>query len=141
MVNLCSYNIAKMRYPYDDPRWDQWKLLVPKVHERARIYPGFVDIYDGTVTEAGYLVHAPGVMGNLSAWSDPDDLVQFTFRDPLHAAAMRMGKTLFEPKGDEAHVVLYWSDRLDLYEARACLSVLRDNGPSYVAFGWDELRP
>lgn len=137
-MNLCAYNIAKMRYPYDDPRWDRWKLLVPKVHERARIYPGFVDLYDGT---AGYLVHAPSVMGNLSMWSDPEDLVQFTFRDPLHAAAMRMGKTLFEPKGDEAHIVLYWSDTLDLDDARTRLLILQKARPSEHAFGWEELKP
>ena len=140
-MNLCAYNIATLLFPYDDPRWDRWKQLVPKVHERARLYPGFVDLYDGTATEAGYLVHAPSVMGNLSAWSDPDDLVQFTCREPLHAAAMRMGKTLFEPKGDEAHIVLYHADTLDLGEARASLMILQEYGPSEDGFGWDELKP
>lgn len=131
---LYQFNVALMRAPYTDPLWDEWKRLVPIVHQQAECAQGFVANYDGTVTELGYLAPYPRdplVMGNLSAWTSEDALKAFTFSG-THGKMMKHRTKWFAPWRRGVHYIALWWDlpgKFNLEQAKRKLAMLQAHGP------------
>ena len=140
MIALFQFNIAKMREPYDHPMWNQWKKLVPVIHEQVKAAHGFMGHYDGTETGPGYIMpykHDPLILGNLSAWESPEQLKEFTFSEP-HATLLRWRRDWFEPT-PKPYNVLYWDDKIHLSKAVYKLRKLRWYGADNEVFTWKEM--
>lgn len=137
---IAQFNIARMRFPWDDPRWESFKALQEAAHWNAEKHPGFVDRgVCGENTEDGYIVVAgdPLLMGNVSTWKDVGSLKDYVFHDPIHRHLMQWRHEWFE-KMTEPHLVIFpteFSVR-DLAVCEAKLRFLKENGPSELAFGW-----
>lgn len=143
---LFQLNLAKMRAPFDDPVWEDFKAKLSTVHELAEQHPGFVWRYQGEKDDDGYIKpypNAPLIMGNMSAWRDYSSLFEFTFRDVEHLAVMRTKRKWFERIPTPYNVLYYGSeddlDRPDvelLEIAKRRLSYLSVYGETPVAFGF-----
>ena len=95
---LCQFNVSRMRAPYDDPLFRDFRVWINAVHALAEKSPGFVWRYKGEKTDAGYIQADPAeplLMGNLSVWERADDLHRFTFSG-AHAEMMKGRKKWFE---------------------------------------------
>lgn len=138
---LFQFNVAKMRVPFDDPLFDDFKVWIRSLHALAEASDGFVWRYEGEKTDAGYIQvydGAPLIMGNMSAWRDYDSLYEYTFTDG-HLEMMKQKRKWFE-KIDEAYSVLYYGgDEFfanPLEKAKDKLRYLRVYGETPAAFGF-----
>ena len=145
MKLLFQFNIAKMRKPYSDPLFDDFKRWLNALHALADIQPGFVWRYHGEKDSDGYIKADPSdplIMGNISAWRDYDSLVSYTFTDG-HLQIMKMKRRWFEPI-PHPWTVLWWGDDEDLNKgpdeilkiAQQKLKHLEQNGTTAEAFGF-----
>lgn len=131
-----QFNLAQMKAPYDDPLWDSWKKIVPRVHASLDGVDGFLGYLDGTQTEAGYLRPYPDrplVMGNLSAWSSEMALHHWV-HSGAHGALLKKRAEWFHPwpNGDIYSVIWVDHDRAPKFRldyATAMLELIRKHGP------------
>lgn len=141
---LYQFNVAVMRFPYDDPRWDAWKKMVPLVHHQAEAADGFVANHDCSGSPLGYMAPYPRdplVMGNLSAWRDEDALGRFTFTG-THGALMRQRHKWFTPWAPGVvSIALWWDlpDKFNIETAKRNLALLQAHGPTHDVFSWNSL--
>lgn len=97
-----------MRKPYSDPVWNEWKKLVPIIHERAESSDGFIANYSGVNTREGYLTPykgSPLFMGNFTAWRDRESAEAFTYSG-MHGKLLKHKNKWFVP-GFSAQVGWY----------------------------------
>lgn len=138
---LYAFNVSLMRKPYTDPVWDEWKQLLPQVHDEADAHPGFVARDHGEHYPLGYITPypcTPLVMGNLSQWRSREDLFDFTFTG-MHRKMMLRRTDWFEPWPDRYHALAMWwapPGKFDIHVARRKLMTLQLAGPSADVFGW-----
>ena len=95
---LFQFNTAKMRVPFEDPLFDDFRAWLRALHALAEADPGFVWRYQGEKSDYGYITpypSAPLIMGNLSAWRDYDSLCRYTFRDG-HLEILKSKRKWFE---------------------------------------------
>ena len=114
-VVLFQLNLAKMRAPFSDPLFDDFKAWLTSIHALADVNPNFLWRYHGEESEEGYIApypYAPLVMGNMSAWRDYDSLFEFTFTAG-HMEMMKQKRKWFE-KLPTPYNVLYYGDEGDL---------------------------
>ena len=137
--HLAQFNIARIRYPLDDPRMAEFVENVARVNGLAERTEGFVwRLHD----ESGHAMNMtvyddPRILPNLAVWENVEALEGFVWQT-LHRRFFSRRLEWFEPI--ETPLVLWWisaGHRPDLAEAVARLDHLKAHGPSDHAFGWE----
>jgi len=137
--HLAQLNLARLRYPLDDPRSAEFAQAVESVHRLAEESEGFVWRLSAAPDTPGdyYLFDDPLIFISLSVWEGVEPLRSFVFQSE-HRHYLDRRDEWFEPL-DEAHLVMWWvkaGHRPNLPEAKARLLLLRRRGPTKHAFDW-----
>ncbi len=139
-MHLAQLNIARLKYPFEDPRVADFAANLDRVNGIAERSEGFVwrlqdDGGDATGIQA---FDDPAVIVNMSVWRDPETLERFVW-NTIHKAFYRRRAEWFGLM-EAQHFVMWWVDEQapppDLLEAKARLSHLQAHGDSDFAFGW-----
>lgn len=139
--HLAQFNVARTKYPLDDPRMVEFVDNVALVNGLAEQIDGFVwRLKDDSGNAMGMTVYDdPRILPNLTVWRDGKALERFVWQT-LHRRFYGRRQQWFEPI--ETPLVLWWvpeEHRPSLTEGVARLDHLRAHGPSDYAFGWPEL--
>ncbi len=139
--HLAQFNIARVRYPLDDPRMTEFVENVERVNKLAEQIDGFVwRLQDATGHAMNMTVYDdPRILPNLAVWENVEALERFVWQT-LHRRFYGRRREWFEPI--ETPLVLWWipaGHRPDLVEAVARLDHLKARGPSDHAFGWESI--
>ncbi len=146
---LFQLNLARMRVPFDDSLFEDFRAQLEMLHALAEANPGFIWRYQGEKDQGGFIKpydEAPLVMGNMSAWKDYRSLYEYTFSSG-HLEILRNKRKWFE-KMHSPYTVLYYSKEEDLLkpplelleEAKKRLNYLSVHGETLVAFGFGSHR-
>lgn len=133
---LAELNIAVPKAPFDSPTMAGFIAELGRITEVAERSAGFVwrlhaEEHSGTVSE----LFGPGVLVNLSVWTDVASLEEYVHRS-AHAEVLARRGEWCEPI-PQTSLVLWWvpkGHRPTLDEARARLETLRKHGPGREAF-------
>ena len=139
--HLAQFNIARVRFPLDDPRMTEFVENVERVNKLAEQIDGFVwRLQDATGHAMIMTVYDdPRILPNLAVWENVEALERFVWQT-LHRRFYGRRREWFEPI--ETPLVLWWipaGHRPDLAEAVARLDQLKARGPSDHAFGWESI--
>ena len=138
---LAQLNIAKMKFPIDDPRMAEFVARLDDVNALADNAPGFVwrlQTDDGDATAIDFF--GPDYLVNMSVWQDVESLRDYAFRSAHKEVLSRRGEWF--DKMREAYSVMWWipSGSLPtLEDAAERLRILRDQGPSARAFTFKQV--
>jgi hypothetical protein len=140
-MHLAQFNIARVRYPLDDPRMKKFADNVARVNALAEQIDGFVwRLQDGSGNAMGMTVYGdPALLPNLTVWKNAEALERFVFKT-LHSRFYGRREEWFVKI--EVPLVMWWvpqGHRPDLAEGVAQRDHLLANGPSDFAFGWESL--
>ena len=139
MYHLAQLNIAKMNFPYEDPRFSDFIEALDPVNQSAESMPGFVwrlQTDEGNATSIN-VYDDDLLLVNMSVWQSLDHLVDFV-RSPAHLAIMRRRREWFAAS-DLPYLVLWWvpaGHEPGVEEAEQRLDHLRANGPTDQAFNF-----
>jgi hypothetical protein len=141
-MHLAELNIARLKYPLDDPRVADFANNLDRVNAIADKMLGFVWRLkdEGGNATAFRITDDPLVISNLSLWESAQALETFVFRT-VHSQFYKRRHEWMEVL-DKPIVVMWWVEaghRPSLAEAAERLKDLTDNGPSERAFGWAQL--
>lgn len=135
-MQLAQFNIARMRWPLEDPRMDGFSSRLDELNALADRSPGFVwRLVDGEGVATSYRPYDDLTLINLSVWESVDALKAFTYRSD-HGEPFRGRRAWFE-RMDAPHLVLWWVEddhRPTVEEGMARLAALTDHGPSDEGF-------
>ena len=139
--HLAQFNIARIRYPLDDPRMAEFVDNVDRVNKLAEQIDGFVwRLQDASGHAMNLTVYDdPRILPNLTVWENVEALERFVWQT-LHRRFYGRRREWFEPI--ETPLVLWWipaGHQTDLAEGVARLDHLKAHGPSEHAFGWDNI--
>lgn len=140
---LFQFNLAWMRESFDHELFADFRAMLPAVHAHAESYDGYVGRYQGELSKQGYIMpyaNHPLMMGNLSWWTNHQDLVDYTFTGP-HMEMMREKRKWFYPPKIKPYTVLYYAptDRVnDLDVAKMRWARLLYNGSTKDHFGFSD---
>lgn len=135
--HLAQLNIARLRYPLDDPRMAGFVNGLAHINALADASPGFVwrlQSDSGNATDVRAFDDEE-LLVNLSVWESLDALRAYVYRSE-HADFLRRRKEWFAPL-DGPHQVLWWVEAGHIptvEEAKARLERLAAEGPSPAAF-------
>jgi hypothetical protein len=140
-MNLAQFNIARVRYPLDDPRMKEFADNVARVNALAEQIDGFVwRLQDGSGNAMGMTVYGdPAILPNLTVWQSAEALERFVFKT-LHSRFYGRREEWFATI--DVPLVMWWvpeRHRPDITEGAARRDHLLANGPSDFAFGWESL--
>jgi hypothetical protein len=139
--HLAEFNIARIRYPLDDPRMAEFVDNVDRVNRLAEKIDGFVwRLQD----ESGHAMNMRvyddlTILPNLTLWETPQALERFVWQT-LHGRFYRRRETWFAPI--DTPLVMWWvpaGERPTMAEGVARRDHLIAHGPSDYAFGWESL--
>jgi hypothetical protein len=139
--HLAQFNIARIRYPLDDPRMAEFVENVDRVNRLAEQIPGFVwRLADDSGHAMNMTVHGdPRVLPNLTVWQGVEALERFVFKT-VHSRFYERRGQWFEPL---ATPLAMWfvpaGHRPSLEEGVERLDRLTAEGPSEHVFGWESL--
>jgi hypothetical protein len=139
--HLAQFNIARIKYPLDDPRMREFVENVDRLNKLADTLPGFVwRLKDESGHAMNMTVYGdPAILPNLTVWESAEALERFVFKT-LHGRFFQRRETWFEQP--EPTLVMWWvpaGDKPTLDEGIARLDHLKAHGPSDHAFGWENL--
>jgi hypothetical protein len=139
--HLAQFNIARIKYPLDDPRMREFVENVDRLNNLADTLPGFVwRLKDESGHAMNMTVYGdPAILPNLTVWESAEALERFVFKT-LHGRFFQRRETWFEQP--EPTLVMWWvpaGDKPTLDEGIARLDHLKAHGPSDHAFGWENL--
>jgi hypothetical protein len=139
--HLAQFNIARIRYPLDDPRMKEFVENVERVNGLAEKIPGFVwRLQDDSGHAMNIRVYDdPTLLPNLTVWDDVRALERFVWQT-LHQRFYVRREEWFVPV--KTTLVFWWipaGHRPAMAEGVARLDHLVANGPSDYAFGWKEI--
>jgi hypothetical protein len=139
--HLAQFNIARIKYPLDDPRMREFVENVDRVNKLADTLPGFVwRLKDESGHAMNMTVYGDAaILPNLTVWESAEALERFVFKT-VHGRFFDRRETWFEQP--EPTLVLWWVPagyRSSLDEGVARLDHLKGHGPSEFAFGWENL--
>ena len=139
--HLAQFNVARIRFPLDDPCMAEFVDNVDRVNRLAEQMEGFVwRLQDESGHAMNMTVYGdPAILPNLTVWEDEQALERFVFQT-VHGRFYRRRKEWFEPI--EAPLVLWWLEagvRPTLAEGVARRDHFLAHGASDYAFGWDSL--
>jgi hypothetical protein len=139
--HLAEFNIARIRYPLDDPRMAEFVTNVERINGLADGIPGFVwRLKDASGHAMNMTVYNdPTILPNLTVWENVEALERFVWQT-LHRRFYGRRETWFEKI--ETPLVLWWipaGHRPTMDEGVERLEHLKAHGPSDHAFGWEQL--
>jgi hypothetical protein len=139
--HLAQFNIARIRYPLDDPRMAEFVDNVARVNALAEKIEGFVwRLQDDSGHAMNMTVYDdPTLLPNLTIWNNPQALERFVWRT-LHSRFYRRREDWFIPL--DTPLVMWWvpeGHRPSMREGVERLDHLKAHGPSDAAFGWAQL--
>lgn len=132
---FAQVNIAKAKYPLEDPRMSDFVNNTIRINAIADKSPGFVWRW---VEEPDSGVHKifgdPSFVVNMSVWESREALMDFTYRSQ-HVEIFKRRNEWFE-KPDSAHMVCWYTKETEitLYEAKRRLDRLNTFGESPIGF-------
>jgi hypothetical protein len=141
-MHLAELNIARLKYPFDDPRIAEFADNLARVNAVADRSEGFVWRLQDESGDATS-IHAfddPMVIVNMTVWQSAEHLERFVW-NTVHKQFYAKRAEWFELMQAQ-HFVMWWVDEghvPDLAEAKARLDHLDANGDSDFAFGWSHL--
>jgi len=139
--HLAQFNIARIKYPLDDPRMREFVDNVARVNGLAEQIEGFIwRLRD----ESGHAMNMrvyddPRILPNLTLWKNVEALERFVWRT-VHSRFYGRREQWFEPI--ETPLALWWvpsGHRPAMAEGVERLDYLKAHGPSDYAFGWDQI--
>ncbi len=139
-MHLAQFNIGRMTYDLDDPRMADFIRGIDMLNRIADQSDGFIWKYEtgvGGVVE-GAVDGDPRMLVNLTVWENLETLQHFVW-NTLHKHFLKRKADWFNAL-DRANFVMWWipiGHRPTLDEAQDKLALLRAEGPSEKAFGWD----
>ena len=139
--HLAQFNIARVRYPLDDPRMAEFVDNVLRVNRLAEQIDGFVwRLQDESGHAMGMQVYDdPALLPNLTLWENAAALERFVFQT-LHGRFYKRREDWFVPL--DLPLVMWWvpaGHRPSMDEGVARLDHLKAHGPTDFAFGWESL--
>ena len=139
--HLAEFNIARIKYPLDDPRMREFVENVERVNGIADKLPGFVwRLKDESGHAMNMTVYGdPAVLPNLTVWESVEALERFVFKT-VHGRFFDRRETWFGQP--DPTLVMWWvpaGHRPTLEEGVARLNHLKAHGPTDDAFGWESL--
>jgi hypothetical protein len=139
--HLAQFNIARIRYPLDDPRMAEFVDNVARVNALAEQIEGFVwRLQDASGHAMNMTVYGdPAILPNLTLWESAAALERFVWQT-LHGRFYRRREEWFVPL--ETPLVLWWVPaglRPTLEDGVGRLDHLKQHGPGDYAFGWPQL--
>ncbi len=139
MAQLAQLNIARMRFPPQSAKMQDFTDALDPVNATADVSPGFVwrMVSDENPSESLKEFERSGWLVNMSVWQSLADLKTFV-SSSLHLSIVRRRAEWFE-KLDEATLVLWWVEdghHPGFEEAMERLAYLRTHGPSDFAFNF-----
>lgn len=140
--HLAQFNIARIKYPLDDPRMADFVGNVARVNGLADGIDGFVwRLADASGNAMGMQVYDdPRVLPNLTVWENVEALERFVWKT-VHSRFYGRRAEWFEHI--ETPLVLWHIEaghRPSMVEGVERLEHLKAHGPSDYAFGWKEIR-
>jgi Domain of unknown function (DUF3291) len=140
--HLAQLNVGLVRAPTDSPELADFMAGIDPVNAAADATAGLVwRLQDGDGPGATALrPRGPDLIVNMSVWESLEALRDFVYRNGPHLDFMRRRRDWFHRMTQE-HLVLWWVPAghiPDLDEALSRLDLLRDNGPSPLAFTFHE---
>lgn len=139
--HLAEFNIARIRYPLDDPRMAEFVDNVARVNALAEQIDGFVwRLQD----ESGHAMNMrvyddPSILPNLTLWKNAQALERFVWQT-LHGRFYRRREDWFQRI--ETPLVMWWvvvGHRPTMAEGVVRRDHLAAHGPSEYAFAWESL--
>ncbi len=139
---LAELNVGRLLAPTDDPRVAEFMGALDRINGMGKRMPGFVWMMEGSGAPgtgntdakiAGDLQY----VSNLTVWDSVETLEAFVW-NTVHRQFHARRQEWFEVPG-QMHFVLWWvpaGHRPSLDEGLDRLALLRDQGPSEMAFGW-----
>jgi hypothetical protein len=143
-LHLAQINIARMRFPLEDPEMKDFVDLLDEVNALADGSPGFVWRLQTEAGNATYLrpFEDDRILLNMSVWESVEHLRGYTYGG-RHADVFRRRRDWFE-KMETPTVALWWIPAghvPSIDEARKRLAHLARHGPSPFAFTFRNLFP
>ena len=143
--HLAQFNIAKTRYPVEDPRMSGFVDNLDRINELGDTSPGWVWRYS---TDSGNsmderIFDDPEIALNFTIWEDVESLHAYTYGTE-HKDFLRRRREWFVPMPEWPIVVMWWIPAgtiPSLSDAKARLVQLRDQGPTAEAFTFRDRFP
>ena len=143
--HLAQFNVAKTRYPIEDPRMAEFVDNLNRINSLGDQSPGCVWRYS---TDSGHsmderIFDDPDIALNFTIWEDVASLKEYTYRSE-HKDFLRRRRNWFVEMPEWPIVVLWWIPAgtiPTLAEAKNRLEHLRDQGPTPEAFTFREAYP
>jgi len=136
--HLAQINIARARYPLEDPRMADFTNNLARINGLGHETPGFVwQLINEDGNSTSFNVFGdPANIVNYTVWETIDALFDFAYKS-AHVEFFRRRREWLEPIPDMPSLVLWWIPAghiPTLEEAEAKLLHLRDHGPTPLAF-------
>lgn len=138
-----QFNIARARWPLDDPRMREFTETIDRMNALAARSPGYVwRLIDENGPDAPRFPDDPLMTFTLSVWQDIESLRHFTW-NTLHKRFRARRADWFEPLSTRYLVLWPIADghRPDGAEALARLAEIDANGPGAALWGSEALAP
>jgi hypothetical protein len=144
MSLLAQANVARMRYPLDDPRMANFRAQLAPINALADQSPGFVwrlqtDEGDASAIRA---FDDPLILFNMSVWTSVAALSDYTYKSG-HVQLLRGRAEWFAPTAGPS-LVLWWIPAghiPNVEEAKSRFDRLAGDGPSQDAFTFKTIFP
>jgi Domain of unknown function (DUF3291) len=139
--HLAQFNIARIRYPLDDPRMKEFVENVARVNDLGDKMPGFVwRLQDNSGNAMNMRVYDdPTILPNLTVWESVEALERFVWQT-VHQRFYARREEWFAPLKT---TLVFWrvpvGHRPRLAEGVARRDHLIAHGPSDYAFSWREI--
>ena len=139
--HLAQFNIARIKYPLDDPRMAEFVANVERVNRLAEAIDGFIwRLQDDSGNAMNMRVYDdPRILPNLTLWENVEALERFVWKT-VHARFYGRREEWFEHI--ETPLVMWHvpaGHRPGMAEGVERLEYLKQYGPSDRAFGWDRI--
>ncbi|HUF38849.1 MAG TPA: DUF3291 domain-containing protein [Anaerolineales bacterium] len=141
--HLAQLNLAKPRFPLDDPRMAEFMENLNRINELGKAAPGFVWILEDDTGNAT-AIHAfddPDILINLTVWESVESLRDFAYRTE-HVDYVRRRHEWFEPL--KPYLVLWWVPAghiPTIEESKDRMAALARSGPNPGAFTLSKIYP
>ena len=139
VFHLAQFNISRLRAPLDDPILKEFVDFLGPVNAFAEQSPGFVWRMTATDGAAASFLPSPYadpmMITNLTVWTDLESLRLFVY-ETVHRYFLQSRRKWFDRPASK-QVVLWWMPAGQipaLEEAKAKLRLLKERGPSAIAF-------
>ena len=141
-MNLAQLNVARLKYPFEDPRVADFADNLDRINALADRSDGFVwRLQDDGGNAIDIQADAdPMIVVNMSVWRDAESLERFVW-NTVHKQFYRRRAEWFSAMKNQ-HLVMWWVQDghvPSVEEGTARLEHLRVNGDSDFAFGWSHL--